>query len=486
MGCVRMRLEKPPATPARSGAAAEIRAEYDNTIRDLTGVDLRPAREFPVDPANEAGFDNSGESLAMSPALVEKYLAAARRVADHLVLESTGFAFAPIPWSPNRPRQVLCPAHCRLLPAAPGRLRRLLSGRLAIPVPASPGKASASLRDIANEAKLSDLYLARIWDVLTIPPRQTARWARSRRCGESYLPVFLSLLATRHWSRPGGLRANPRPGSRLRKTYQARANKVYVKGISDGSQPLVLWWNHRVAGLRMRSGSDADPPDVKRFCKTFPDTFFVSERPPYSDPNSGIKGRLLTAGFHLMQGHFRDDTPLCELVLDDAGRRELDGLWWELDFVTLAPMRQYKDFIFFERGEPPRFMMEPTFNFARSEDKDAITDAKIGRLHAAYLAKVRRIGAKGDVVKAIEEYFTEVTAAIRKVEQARQAAEPTHLEARSRSAGPGFPAAPLGRGTGGFAHVLSRSAHQGRPEPRGCHPRFGRQRPHVASFLLPR
>ena len=31
-------------------------AEYDYTIRDLTGVDIRPAREFPVDPANAAGF----------------------------------------------------------------------------------------------------------------------------------------------------------------------------------------------------------------------------------------------------------------------------------------------------------------------------------------------------------------------------------------------------------------------------------------------
>ena len=31
-------------------------AEYDYTIRDLTGVDLHPAREFPVDPANQEGF----------------------------------------------------------------------------------------------------------------------------------------------------------------------------------------------------------------------------------------------------------------------------------------------------------------------------------------------------------------------------------------------------------------------------------------------
>ena len=65
-------------------------AEFDYTIRDLTGVDIRPTREFPVDPANEAGFDNSGESLAMSPALLKKYLAAARLVADHVVLKPDG------------------------------------------------------------------------------------------------------------------------------------------------------------------------------------------------------------------------------------------------------------------------------------------------------------------------------------------------------------------------------------------------------------
>src|SRR5262245_11074190 len=70
-------------------------AEYDYTIHDLTGVDIRPTKEFPVDPANQAGFDNSGESLSMSPALVQKYLDAARRVADHILFLPSGFSFAP-------------------------------------------------------------------------------------------------------------------------------------------------------------------------------------------------------------------------------------------------------------------------------------------------------------------------------------------------------------------------------------------------------
>jgi hypothetical protein len=72
-------------------------AEYNNSIRDLTGVDMRPTREFPIDPANTAGFDNSGESLSMSPALLNKYLQAAREVADHMVLNPDGFDFAPHP-----------------------------------------------------------------------------------------------------------------------------------------------------------------------------------------------------------------------------------------------------------------------------------------------------------------------------------------------------------------------------------------------------
>ena len=78
-------------------------AEYNNSIRDLTGVDIQPAREFPVDPANTEGFDNSGESLAMSPSLFNKYLQAARQVSEHLVLKPNGFDFASYPMLADLP-----------------------------------------------------------------------------------------------------------------------------------------------------------------------------------------------------------------------------------------------------------------------------------------------------------------------------------------------------------------------------------------------
>lgn len=70
-------------------------AEYNNTVRDLTGVDLQPAREFPADGAAGEGFLNAGEALSMSPALLEKHLAAARSIAAHAVLLPEGIRFSP-------------------------------------------------------------------------------------------------------------------------------------------------------------------------------------------------------------------------------------------------------------------------------------------------------------------------------------------------------------------------------------------------------
>ena len=71
-------------------------AEYTYTLRDLTGVaSLDPAREFPVDGAAGEGFTNTGNALVMSPALVTKYLDAAKDVARHAVLLPDGFRFSP-------------------------------------------------------------------------------------------------------------------------------------------------------------------------------------------------------------------------------------------------------------------------------------------------------------------------------------------------------------------------------------------------------
>lgn len=56
------------------------RSEYNNSVRDLLGVDARPADEFPSDDVGY-GFDNIGDVLSISPLLMEKYLNAARKAA---------------------------------------------------------------------------------------------------------------------------------------------------------------------------------------------------------------------------------------------------------------------------------------------------------------------------------------------------------------------------------------------------------------------
>ena len=82
-----------PRDPGRVTARRLNRAEYNNTIRDLLGVDLRPADDFPQDDSGY-GFDNIADVLSLSPALMEKYLTAADRVARAAV-------FGPPPMSPT-------------------------------------------------------------------------------------------------------------------------------------------------------------------------------------------------------------------------------------------------------------------------------------------------------------------------------------------------------------------------------------------------
>ena len=81
--------------PGRAALRRLSNAEYNCTIRDLTGIDLQPAREFPADGAAGEGFTNASEALSMSPALVDKYLAAAKSIADHTVMLPDGFRFCP-------------------------------------------------------------------------------------------------------------------------------------------------------------------------------------------------------------------------------------------------------------------------------------------------------------------------------------------------------------------------------------------------------
>ena len=66
--------------PGHVAARRLNRAEYNNTVRDLLAVDFQPAADFPADDSGY-GFDNIGDVLSLSPILMEKYLAAAEKIA---------------------------------------------------------------------------------------------------------------------------------------------------------------------------------------------------------------------------------------------------------------------------------------------------------------------------------------------------------------------------------------------------------------------
>jgi mono/diheme cytochrome c family protein len=69
-----------PPDPGRVTARRLNRNEYNNTIVELLGVDIRPADDFPQDDSGY-GFDNIADVLSLSPVLMEKYVVAADRVA---------------------------------------------------------------------------------------------------------------------------------------------------------------------------------------------------------------------------------------------------------------------------------------------------------------------------------------------------------------------------------------------------------------------
>ena len=475
-------------------------AEYDYTIRDLTGVDLRPTREFPVDPANEAGFDNSGESLVMSPALLKKYLDAARAVADHLVLVPDGFRFAPDPAVTDNGRDKYAVNRIvEFYRRQPTDLARYFQAAWRFQHRAALGKPAATLNQVAAEGQVSAGYLGTIWAAL----------------GEA---TELGPLATlqamfRALPPPPGEEAARAGAERMRDFVTGLRGKLSpdfpnlrLKVVGVGSQPFVLWKDTQRATHRNAFDPAAlyvpapAPPDqlssetvratatlalslvqisfrnlvhdstlpvpfavhelkeslapphpalalpdesqraryvaaFTRFCQVFPDAFYVSERGrAFLDKpkERQEKGRLLSAGYHNMFGFFRDDLPLYRQVLDGNGRRELDRLWRELDFITLAPMRQHADFIFYERAES-RTIKGPEFDFIRSEDRASTSEPMLRRLAEAYLAQARASlqadGGDAQAIPVLEEFFRSVSANIRRVESARRAAEPGHLTA---------------------------------------------------------
>ncbi len=95
-----------PRDPGRVTLRRLNRAEYNNTIRDLCGVDIKPADDFPSDDVGY-GFDNIGDVLSFQPILMEKYLAAAEKVLN---------AALALPEVPKPSKQTYRPQNINTIP----------------------------------------------------------------------------------------------------------------------------------------------------------------------------------------------------------------------------------------------------------------------------------------------------------------------------------------------------------------------------------
>jgi hypothetical protein len=466
----------PGIVPARRLSSAE----YNYTIRDLTGRDMQVTREFPVDPANPAGFDNSGESLTMSPALLNKFLRAAREVADHMVLSPDSIDFAPHSMLVETDREKYAIERIvRFYQRQPTDYAEYFRAAWVYRHRAELGKPGATLVSVAAEMNLSPRYLPLVWEILQEPGAIGPVLK---------LQTMWQVLPAPGADRPDLVKTGCEEMRDFVKRIRAHTAMQFVapvvKGLPPASQPLLNWKLREFAAHRrdsdpadLRNNTDPPPevPEIPRyprlhqesafrwaalsakaragdsdlivpaaersryeaafarFARVFPDTFYVSERGRYFPDDSEDKGRLLSAGYHNVMGYFRDDTPLMELILDEKGRKELDRLWNEFDYIAHFTERTWTQYFFNQSGEVERGRAESAT--PRPVDHAVTDEAVILRLRDAYVAKAAADPQNDPVApQAIREHFEGVNATLRSLESERREAEPKHLQALLRFA----------------------------------------------------
>lgn len=450
-------------------------AEYNYTIRDLTGQDMHVTREFPVDPANPAGFDNSGESLTMSPALLNKYLNAAREVANHMVLTPDAIDFAPHPMLVETDRDKYAIQRImRFYAQQPTDYAQYFQAAWQFRYRKALGQPRASMASIATQSKVSPKYLPMVWNILH---------ERDAVGPILKLQKMWQTLPNPSSNRTDAVRAGCAEMRNFVIKIRAHTAMQFaapvVEGLPAGSQPLLNWKLREFASYRRHSDpsdlrNDTDPPPqvpeippypglhkeaaprwaalsakaragdsdlivpaaqrrhyeaaFDRFASVFPDTFYVTERGRYFPDDSDDKGRLLSAGYHSVLGFFRDDTPLIELILDEKGQAELNRLWNEFEFIADITARTWTQYFFNQSGEVAGKGAES--GTPRPADHQ-ITDAPvIAAMRDAYLAKAAANPNNDPVAPvAIRDHFDRVNATLRNLEKERADAEPKHIEA---------------------------------------------------------
>src|ERR1700722_9476090 len=462
-------IKKAAGDPGVVMARRLSNAEYDYTIRDLTGQDMHVARQFPVDPANQAGFDNSGESLTMSSALLNKYLKAAREVADHAVLKPDGIDFASYPMLVETDREKYAIQRIvNFYYAQPTNYADYFEAAWRYKYRVALKKPHATLATTATEARLSPKYLPLVWQILH---DQNAIGPVLK------LQQMFAALPPPRAEQTGGLRAKCAAMRNFVVKIRAHTAMQFaapvVAGLPAQSEPLLNWKLKQYAEHRRDSDpkdlrNDTDPAPVipeipkyadlheeaaprwaalsakaraddadlivpaaqraryeaafSRFASVFPDAFFISERGRYFPDDSQDKGRLLSAGYHNTMGYYRDDLPLTQLILDDKGAQELNRLWNEFDYISDFSAHTWTQYYFNQSGEV--FGKGAESSSDRPTDH-AVTDTEvIFKMRDVYLAKAAADPSNDPVAaEAIRDHFNQVNATLRGLEKESADAE---------------------------------------------------------------
>jgi hypothetical protein len=144
------------------------RQEYNNTLRDLVGLDLHLADAFPADDVG-FGFDNVGSALNLSPILVEKYLDAAEVALDRAIALPDPSGYPPIE----------------------------LIGLNTYPLP--PDKAVEFAHNLKPGRYLADFSLVRVGVAESVaPPRLIVGFGKDRRTVEA-VKVQDETVVYRYW-----------------------------------------------------------------------------------------------------------------------------------------------------------------------------------------------------------------------------------------------------------------------------------------------
>lgn len=438
-------------------------AEYDYSIRALTGVDIRPTQSFPVDPAAGEGFNNTGEALAMSPSLFAKLYAAAQQVADHALLTTRGVEFAPYAVATYADRAKYC---------------------------------EQAILQFYEDHKIDyPLYLAAAWEYRhresSLESATPAQFAKTRRLSPKYFAALYQLLsgdpsADKYflgWLRKRWSELPPPSGSppkldgkaqeaiaRLTRDIATVSKQICPREtpaiVSNAGNGPILHLDRRRKTAAQRDTFDPaavlqaeklllalqttgipTPADEKAdknkqpspekpdpaaqpnptaaditasgaaFCKLFPNRFY------FVDDTRG-----LSAGFHLIEGFFRDDQPLCRSVLSEAENRELNRLWDELDYVTDITERMLRGFVFFERSER-NFLKHADFNPFKEEDPKLVLPETLAEFERVYLSR-SNVKAEGEELQQhpIHTFFEQIRHGLAQRQARLRQAEPTYLK----------------------------------------------------------